>query len=180
MSRCKEPVDLAGVDDALGKLLAAQLALGKEALKLLGTGYRNVRKSLGGLELPKGASCCDKPEPCWMPKKVAEVCCDVAPEDVGEICILISNEDFRSHTYTLAAAGEHSSLVQFSNQQFNLGPKERRSVSAKFKMPARDIPKDESCCELNDYELVLWIKGCQQHYIKWHLNAAKKNRQLLP
>lgn len=174
MSRCKESVDLTGVDDALGKLLAAQLALGKEALKILGTGYRNACKSLTGLELPKGSSCCDKPEPCWMPKKVADICCELAPEGVGEVCIFIHNEDFRSHNYTLSAAGEHGDLVQFSAQQFNLGPKEVRVVSARFKIPTRDTPKDNTCCELNDYELVLWIKGCQQHYIKWHVNAAKK------
>jgi hypothetical protein len=177
MSRCKESMDLGGVDDALGKLLAAQLALGKEALKLLGTGYRNAYKTVSCMELPKGSSCCDKPEPCWMPKQAAEICCELAVGDKGEICILISNDDFRKHTYDISAAGEHGGLVSLSATHFELGPKERRMVSASFTLPRRDEnPNKNSCCQLNDYEVVLWVKGCQQHYISWYINAAEKTK----
>jgi hypothetical protein len=177
MSRCKESMDLDGVDDALGKLFAAQLALGKEAFKLLGTGFRNACSTVRCMELPKGSSCCDKPEPCWMPKQAAEICCELAVDDKGEICILVSNDDFRNHTYDITAAGEHGGLVNLSATHFELGPKERRMVSATFKLPKRDDnPDKNSCCQLNDYEVVLWVKGCQQHYISWYINAAAKTK----
>lgn len=176
MSRCKESVDMAGVDDALGKLLAAQLAFGKEALKLLGAGYKTACGTLRGMEFPIGTSCCDKPEPCWMPKKAAEICCQLKVDDKGEICILISNEDFRKHTYDIVAAGEHGGMVQLSATHFELGPKERRMISATFKMPQRDKPNTGSCCLINDYEVVLWVKGCQQHYVNWYINSAEKTK----
>jgi len=167
---------MAGVDDALGKLLAAQLAFGKEALKLLGAGYKSACGTLRGMEFPKGASCCDKPEPCWMPKKAAEICCQLKVDDKDEICILISNEDFRKHTYDIVAAGEHGGLVQLSTTHFELGPKERKMISATFKMPKRDKPATGSCCLVNDYEVVLWVKGCQQHYVNWYINSAEKTK----
>lgn len=176
MSRCKESVDMTGVDDALGKLLAAQLAFGKEALKLLGAGYKTACGTLRGMEFPIGTSCCDKPEPCWMPKKAAEICCQLKVDDKGEICILISNEDFRKHTYDIVAAGEHGGMVQLSATHFELGPKERKMISATFKMPRRDKPDTGSCCLINDYEVVLWVKGCQQHYVNWYINSAEKTK----
>lgn len=180
MSRCKESIDLKGVDESLGKLLAAQLAFGKEALKLLSSGCNKAVDSLCGLQLPKGSSCCDKPEPCWMPKKIGEICCQIAAEDRGEVCILVSNEDFRPHTYTVVGAGEHGTLAKIKDAQFTLGPKERRMVPVSFTMPVRDPKNDqpgsESCCACNDYEIVLWVKGCQNHYLNWYINRAEKTR----
>lgn len=178
MSRCKESIDLKGADEALGKLIAAQLAFGKEALKLLGSGCNKAVDSLCGMTLPKGSSCCDKPEPCWMPKKIGEICCEIPSGDRGEVCILVSNEDFRPHNYTIVAAGEHGALAKIDNNQFTLGPKERRIVPVTFTMPQRqsDKPESESCCSCNDYELVLWVKGCQNYYLNWYINHADKTK----
>jgi len=178
MSRCKEKIDLDNMDEALGKLFSAQIKFGREALKLLGTGCNSAVGSLKKMKLPQGSSCCEMPEPCWMPNKIDEICCQLRPGDAGEICFVIANEDFVPHSYSVVAAGEHSALVGISNKNFTLGPKERRVVSAKFTMPARDGSRNsDSCCQCNDYEAVIWVQGCQNHYLNWYINSNEKTQK---
>jgi hypothetical protein len=127
------------------------------------------------MNLPAGSSCCDIPEPCWMPLDLGQICCQVCPGEPGEICFVISNEDFQPHEYKVFAEGEHDALVSVSNPSFTLGPKERRQVSVKFNTPARDQPSQrDSCCECNDYEVVVWISGCRNHFLRWYLNHDEK------
>ncbi|RDH84491.1 MAG: hypothetical protein DIZ80_03155 [endosymbiont of Galathealinum brachiosum] len=178
MSRCKEKLDLDGVDEALGKLITAQLKFGKEALKLLGDGCGGAIGALKKINLPKSDTCCDIPEPCWMPVQIGEICCQLRPGDVGEICFVVTNENFRAHEYSVVAAGEHGNLVHISDKLFNLGPKERRVVSAKFKMPGKSSTQErDSCCKCNDYEAVIWVQGCQNHYLNWYLNSSEKSSE---
>lgn len=177
MSRCKQPMDLNGVDQALGHLINAQIKLGKEALKLMEVGLGSALDSVKNMQLPKGASCCDIPEPCWMPHNLGEICCHLSAGDVGEICFVITNEDFRPHDYTVVASGEDAGLVQVDKPQFTLGPKERRVVSARFKVPEKQRPEAESCCQCNDYEAVIWVQGCHSHYLNWNINTCEKSKK---
>lgn len=179
MSRCKKKIELAGVDDALGKMISAQLALGKEALKLVGESYNSALSGVKGMKVPGGNSCCDIPEPCWMPLNLGEICCQLCHGDVGEICFIVSNEDFRPHDYKVGATGEHGGLVGINHPQFTLGPKERRVITAKFKVPNKDSqkPRDESCCECDDYEAVIWIEGCRNHYLRWNINTSEEHAE---
>lgn len=177
MSRCKEQLDFDGTDQALGKLITAQITLGKEVLKLLGAGLSNAKDSLGNIKIPKSSSCCDIPEPCWMPVNLGDICCQLKPGDTGEICFMICNEDFHPHDYTVTAAGTHSSLVQIHEKQFTLSPKACHLVSTRFIMPVANERSDRnSCCEHNDYDLVIWVQGCRNHYLKWHINANAKSK----
>jgi hypothetical protein len=179
MPRCSKQTDFSGLDDALGALISAQVTLGKEALKLLGSGVTSMVDGAKGMNLPGGTSCCDIPEPCWMPLSLGEICCQLCPGDTGEICLVVSNEDFQARDYKVVAKGEHAGQVSITDNQFTLGPKERRVVSAKFKVPAGgddQKPREESCCECNDYEVVLWVLGCRNHYLHWYINTDEKHK----
>lgn len=175
MSRCRQPMDLSAVDDALGKLIAAQIAFGKAALTLAS----DAGGLLDKLGIPQTSSCCDIPDPCWMPKSVGEICCSIATDDVGEVCLLVTNEDFVAHEYRVHAAGEHGGMVQINQPNFTLGPKERKMVSARFKMPPEnpDSQNIESCCLCNDFEAVLWVTGCHNYYLNWYLNRSDECRE---
>ena len=178
MARCKKSIELGGLDDSLGRLFEAQLAFGREALSVIGSGGSSLVGSL--LKgLPAARSCCDIPEPCWMPKDLGEICCEICPGDTGEICLVISNEDFKPRDYLVHAQGEHGNLAAISDQQFTLGSKERKLVSVKFKMPAGQIDQNrrQTCCECNDYEVLIWIEGCSNHFLRWYLNTGEKHRK---
>jgi hypothetical protein len=169
-------MNMGNLDEAVGDLISAQLSFGKEALKIIGDGLGSAMDSMTGMDI-SGKSCCDIPEPCWMPLNLGEICCSLCPGDVGEICLIISNEDFREREYEVVAATDHSAPVSISNSKIMIGPKERRLVSVKFTMPVkdRDQPETDSCCECNDYETVIWVLGCRNHYLRWYVNNDEKH-----
>src|SRR4051812_248046 len=73
----------------VGRLIDVQRSLGEEFLKLVGSSGDTVtgplRTTLGSATLPKlsipslTGSCCDIPEPCWMPRCLGEIDCQVCP-----------------------------------------------------------------------------------------------------
>lgn len=112
-----------------------------------------------------------------MPLDLGEICCDLCPGDTGEICFVVGNEDFRPHEYAVVAAGDAAAGVQVSAPTFTLGAKERRVVSVRFRMPQRRPDRDDSCCECNDHEVVVWVLGCRNHYLRWYLNHLEEGRK---
>jgi hypothetical protein len=181
MTHCKPDVDMSGVDTALGDLVAAQLEFGKELLKVLAAGSGVLIDGAKGLKLPKGTGCCDIPEPCWMPKSLGDICCTLVPGDTGEVCLTIVNEDFRPHDYEVEAAGPDAGAVaiQGPDRKFQLGPKERRVVSVRAKVPEPDgrDGRVESCCDCDNLDLLIWVKGCSNHYLRWVIHRdAKKSK----
>ena len=68
MSRCKTNSTFSGLDNALKKLFAAKLNLGRESLNLLGAGCSSAKDMVNKLCPPSNG--CHIPEPCWMPQKI--------------------------------------------------------------------------------------------------------------
>lgn len=166
MTRCKDQnVDLSGIEDSLKGVIHAQLLLGKELLKLVSDGVGVVTCGAKALSLPKMPRCCDIPEPCWMPESAGEVKCTLAPGDTGEICLVITNEDFQAHPYTVFAAGKDAGLVTVTPTTLKLGSKERGCAIVKLTMPKERPQRDDCCCE--DIEVVIWVRGCRNHYLRW-------------
>jgi hypothetical protein len=154
-----------GLESGLKSLINAQLLLGKEVLKLLGSAGRSAGSMASGIHLPKGSTCCDVPEPCWMPLALGEVNCVLRPGDSGTVCLVVTNGDFRPHTYQFAATGKSAAHVSFSTASATLGPKERIAVTATFTVP-RDS-KDGEDCRCIDHDALLWVRGCRNHYLRW-------------
>lgn len=180
-SKCKPEMDMSGVDSALGELIAAQLGLGKELLKAFIAGGNILADGAKGMSLPQGSSCCDIPDPCWMPRSLGEIKCNLAPGAEGEVCIDIVNEDFRAHSYEIKPAGQDAGAVQIDqkDRSFNLGPKERRTVSVRVIVPKtdRDPDRRESCCECDDLDLLIWVRGCAEHYLRWIICRDEKAKK---
>ena len=181
MTRCKPEMDVSGLDSALGDLVAAQLSLGKELLGVLAAGSGQLLDSALGMEMPKGSSCCDIPEPCWMPKSLGEVSCTLCPGDVGEVCLTIVNGDFQHKNYEVVAEGADAGHAGISAQDksFTLGPKERRVVPVRvvMPMPKGDDNRQPSCCDCDELDLLIWVKGCNNHYLRWVIcRGEKKSR----
>lgn len=159
-----------GLESGLKSLLNAQLLLGKEVLRLLGGAGRSAADMASGVRLPKGSSCCEVPEPCWMPLSLGEVRCRLAPGDTGTVCLVVTNGDFRPRSYQFAATGRSAAHVSFSTPAVTLGPKERVAVTARFTVP-RD-GKDGEDCRCIDHEPLLWVRGCRNHYLRWRIDEV--------
>jgi hypothetical protein len=158
--------DFGDIEKLLKDVVAAQFSLGKEVLNLLGAGTKSAAESLGGMKLPKMHSCCDIPDPCWMPKALGEVKCQVGANGTGQIKFIVTNHDFRAHTFNAQSAGKDAAMVQFAPTQIALGPKERTTIVAHFTAPK----------EAGTYEVVVWISGCRDHYLRWTVEVGDKQK----
>jgi len=174
MKDCNPCTDTQGLEDGLKSLINAQLLLGKEVLKLLGGAGGGLLDKMGGLQMPKGHSCCEVPEPCWMPLSLGELRCQLKPGDSGTVCLVVTNGDFRPHNYQFAATGKSAGSVSFSQAGAVLGPKERIAVTATFTVP-REGKQDEDCRCL-DHDLLLWVRGCRNHYLRWTIDEVAQGK----
>ena len=157
-----------GIENGLKSLFNAELLLGKELIKLAG-GATGALGALRGIRLPKGHGCCDVPEPCWMPLSLGEIRCSLRPGDNGTVCLVVTNGDFRAHTYQFAATGQSAAAVSFSNATATLGPKERVAITATLTVPKDDRAKD---CRCVDHEVLVWVRGCRNHYLRWAVDQS--------
>jgi len=164
---CAEPA-FTGIQNGLQSLLDAQLLLGSEMLKMV-SAPGGVLDKLSNLKLPQFKSCCDIPPPCWMPLSLGEICCQMPVGDSGSVCLVVTNGDFRAHSYEFAATGKSSAAVSFSTASVTLGPKERVAVTATFTMPKDNNGED---CRCIDSEVLVWVRGCRDHYLRWIVEEA--------
>jgi hypothetical protein len=151
-----KPTDFGPVKELVKDLVKAQLSLGRELARLAGDSAEVVLGGLGPLRMPKMKSCCDVPDPCWMPRAIGEVKLQLLADGTGEIHFTVTNGDYRSRTFTAKAAGQDAGLVQLSPATATLGPKERGTFTAKITAPAA----------AGTYDALIWILGCRDHYLR--------------
>lgn len=170
---CEDNSGFDGIENGLKSLLNAQLLLGKEAIKLLG-GASGALDAVRGIQLPRRNHGCEVPEPCWMPKSLGDFRCCLRPGDSGTVCLVVTNGDFRPHSYQFAATGPSASAVSFSTASVTLGPKERIAVTATFTVPRDQKPGPD--CRCIDHEALLWVRGCRNHYLRWTVDEVAASR----
>lgn len=163
-----------GIEDGIKSLFHAQLLLGKELARLLGSAGSAAMDKAGAMRLPKGGCGCEIPEPCWMPLPLGEISCQLAPGDKGTVCLVVTNHDFRPHSYQFVASGKSAASVSFSQAGAVLGPKERIAVTATFTVP-RDNKGNEDC-RCIDHEALVWVRGCRNHYLRWTIDEVAKSK----
>ncbi|MBV9248455.1 MAG: hypothetical protein JO227_04315 [Acetobacteraceae bacterium] len=166
----KNVCDLSGIETSLKKLLEANLTLGGEVLKLFGAGASGAMSGLGALKMPKFGSCCDIPDPCWMPHLAGEAHCCLAPGGSGEIRMTVTNTDRVPRSFSITAAGFGAPLVSFSATSIALGPKERTLVTATIAIPSSQAPQSAP------YDVVIWVRGCREHYLRWIVRITAESR----
>jgi hypothetical protein len=159
---------IAEIGRSFGRLMDAQRSFGTEVLGLLGGGIDALTRSgVGqlGRFAPSGRSCCDIPEPCWMPKCLGEITCRLCPGASGSVRFTITNEDLAGRTIVAMASGAGAGRVTFAPSSLSLGPKERGTVTATFTASA-EAPEGHT------EEALLWIRGCRDHYLRWTVTVG--------
>ncbi|HXJ03437.1 MAG TPA: hypothetical protein VNH44_19610 [Micropepsaceae bacterium] len=155
-------VNTGNLEKLLKDVVAAQFSLGKEVLNVLTKGTNSALSGLSGVKMPKLHSCCEIPEPCWMPKALGEIKCQLTAGSTGQVKLIVTNNDFRAHTAVAQSAGKDAGLVQFTPSQIALGPKERTTIVAQCTAPQ----------EAGTYEMVVWVSVCSDHYLRWTVEVG--------
>ena len=160
--------------ETLLKLVDVQRTIGMEILDIfakgIGTTFQDAVGQLSNLQLPRlrMTSCCDIPEPCWMPRALGEFRCRLCPGATGSLRFVITNEDIVRRTFTALASGSAAGDVSFSPGSLALGPKERGTITATFALPA-------NATDGSSFEALVWLRGCRDYYVRWTVAAASRS-----
>jgi hypothetical protein len=164
------PEGLCQLTEAIGDVLEAQRELSAQMICLLTGGFGDLFK--GVLEQTgnqKRKSCCDIPEPCWMPKCLGEFKCRLCPGASGTLRLFVTNEDIVKRTFFAVASGSAASEVTFAPGSLTLGAKERGTITATFTLPG-------SVNEGVRREAIVWLRGCRDYYLRWVVTAGDATR----
>jgi hypothetical protein len=126
-----------------------------------------VRTALQEATAQKTSTCCDIPEPCWMPLEIGEVVCRLCPGGRGVVRLRITNTDFRQRSYNIVATGPDAGRISFDVGTFVLDPKVRRTVTATFDAASDDGDK----CH-KELEALVWVLGCRYNYLRWAIHVG--------
>ena len=107
------------------------------------------------------------PQPCWYPVAAGELCSFACPRATATLRARVTNHGPVSRVIR----SESADGVSVKPAKLTLGPMERGLVTATFKVPADAEPGDE-------YERLIWIRGCQSHFVRWRIVAATKDVDL--
>lgn len=173
----KQPCDdYSGIENGFRDLVKAQMTLTREILNLGGNMFRSVVGGMTGMGIPSPKACCTIPEPCWMPLSLGEIRCGLRRGESGELCLIIVNEDFRPRQFTVSVAGKDAALVSLKQGAFPIGPKERVCLKATFTVPKEDRTRDQNCPCCEDLEVLIWVRGCRSHYLRWVVSVSEQCR----
>ena len=62
--------------------------------------------------------------------------------------------------------GKDAGLVTVTPANLKLESKERGCAIVKLAMP-KERPQRDDCCCCEDIEVVIWVRGCRNHYLRW-------------
>jgi hypothetical protein len=116
--------------------------------------------------MPKMGCGCQIPPPCWAPQPIGEVACHICPGGTATIRLRITNCGAAQRDIRVEAAGKADG-VTVTPSNLALGPIERGFVSASLPIPA-DAAIGQA------HEVLLWVRGCHDHYLRWIVNVASR------
>lgn len=110
-------------------------------------------------------SSCDIPPPCWLPRSLGEVRSVACPGGTASLRIRVTNcQPAPSKVEVAARPGADTELEPPSA---TLEAMERKWFGARL-----SVPQDAG--EGQKIEILLWILGCNAHYLRWTVEVAGK------
>ena len=115
---------------------------------------------------PMAGSSCQIPPPCWAPQSIGEVSSHVCAGGTATVRLRITNCGVTQRDIKIEVAGKPPSMT-VTPPNLVLGQMERDFVSASVPVPADAATGEE-------YEVLVWVRGCQDHYLRWTVKVAAR------
>ena len=120
-----------------------------------------LRKTFEGLR-PRAS--CEIPPACWMPKSLGELRSIACIGGSATLRIRVTNCLPRSSAVRVTF-GRSDTKASVTPPSATLGPMERAWFTATVPLSA-DAPRGQQ------HELLLWVLGCNAHYLRWTVEAC--------
>ncbi len=122
--------------------------------------------TLKTMAAPLSSSQCKIPPPCWAPQTMGEVACHICPGGTATVRLRLTNCGATTRDFQFEATGKTPG-VTVTPSSMSLGPMEQDFISASVSVPANAATGQE-------YEALLWVHGCQDHYLRWTVKVASR------
>jgi len=134
-----------------------------QTVTMLGDSLRKIAP-----QLQRSGSCdCRIPPPCWIPRALGDVVSHVCPGGTATIRIQVTNCTLASRDIKLEPAAKPGKQIKVEPPSLSLGPMERGFFVASMSVAADAGFGQED-------EVLLWIRGCLDHYLRWTVRVAKR------
>jgi hypothetical protein len=131
-------------------------------LARIGTSLNPVLQNLADAQRRRS---CEIPPPCWMPKSLGEIHSLACPGGTAVVRIRVTNCQARPGRVR-AAFAEGSPAGEVAPDELVLSPMERGWFTARLALP-------DDACKGQKIERILWVRGCNAHYLRWVVEAAE-------
>ncbi len=166
MTSTTEKAPLGGVPAALRNLFQAQMKLSTDMFEAMtGMSMPDLSSQLSKRVRCGPRSCCDIPEPCWMPRRLCDCTSHVAQCHSACINVVIENCDRNRREVVVGAIGDDAKLVTVTPDKVALSPFERKTVKICLSVPD-DAPTGHI------YEVVILVRGCRDYVFRWSVSVG--------
>jgi hypothetical protein len=130
------------------------------------SGIGGLMPRLTTMMAPMPGCSCRIPPPCWAPQPIGDVACHICPGGTATLRLRIANCGATGRDIRVEAAGKTPG-VTITPSNLALGPMERSFVTASVPVPPDGATGQE-------YEVLLWVRGCHDHYLRWIVKVASR------
>jgi hypothetical protein len=150
--------------DLMESMSASSLSVMNRMLAMPTVG--SLVPTLKTMAAPLSSSQCKIPPPCWMPQSLGEVACHICAGGTATVRLHLTNCGPKGRDFSFEAAGKTAG-VTVDPATLTLGPMEQGFISASLPVPA-------SAATGQEYEVLLWVHGCHDHYLRWTVKVASR------
>jgi hypothetical protein len=125
-----------------------------------------LRRITSGAKCDPGCACgCEIPPPCWVPRKLGRKQTRACPGESATVALRLENCGVRPRSFAIESSGDDEGIA-ITPAKLTLGPFERASVSAV-------LPVAANAAKGSERELLLWVRGCHDHVLRWTVTAGR-------
>lgn len=147
---------------------ASMSAAGLDLSLAMVDAFQDFARRLGAAGMPPAGlpTCgCEIPPACWQPRCFGVHDSRACRCGTALLRLRVTNCRNADSEVAVQLAGSEDLEVKITPQKATLGPMERKWFTV-----AVGIPED--ACEGKLYDLVVWVRGCNEHYGRWNVRVA--------
>lgn len=140
---------------------------GVDAARQLLNVFENIARSASSNSLLnlQRSSCCEIPPACWLPRNFGTFYSRACPCGTALLRVQVTNCQPTTSDISVQIQNQDELSIKITPQAATLGPMERKWFTVAITIP-------EDTCKGQLYDLVVWIKGCNEHYARWEVEVA--------
>lgn len=157
-------MDQADLEDSLAVMTRSGTDAARALLESFGTLTRALIQANPLLGQDR-RGCCDIPPACWLPRSLGAISSAACPCGTALVRFHVTNCQPVASTVDLRVPADSELEIKVTPERATLQPMERKWFTVVATVP-------EDACRGDAHELLVWVAGCNEHYLRWTVRVA--------